>query len=357
MQRNADIGLFKSLSNLKRTLKNKREKGGLLMNQPFKTRLTEMLGIKYPILMGGMQWITKAEFVAHVCNAGGLGFITAESFETPEDLRQELRKMKDLTDKPFGVNISMVPELGNLRDRTHHLCDVVCEEKVPVVETAGRNPAPLVPALKSASVKIIHKLTTVYHAQKAQEAGVDAVALLGFGSGGHIGTQDVASFIALPMAVERLDIPVLAAGGIADGKGFLGALAMGAEGVLLGSRFLATKECPIHEEVKEKYVKAKAEETVLLMKSIGNPMRAIRNRLADDVLKIEANGASLEEILKYVSGQRIRSAYMEGNPEESMLPCGQVVGMINEIKTVSQVIEDIISEAIRCMDRLKKMEP
>jgi NADH:quinone reductase (non-electrogenic) len=325
------------------------------MEQPFKTRLTEMLGIQYPILMGGMQWITRAEFVAHACNAGGLGFITAESFETPEDLRQELKKMRDLTDKPFGVNISMIPELGNLKDRTHRLCDVICEEGVPVVETAGRNPAPLVPALKSAGVKIIHKLTTVYHAKKAQEAGVDAVALLGFGSGGHIGTQDVASFISLPMAVENLDIPVIAAGGIADGKGFLGALAMGAEGVLLGSRFLATRECPIHEEVKEKYVKAKAEETALLMKTLGNPMRTIRNRLADEVLAIEARGATLEEILKYVSGQRTRSAYMDGDPEDSMLPCGQVVGLINEIKTVSQVIEDIIAEAKNCMERLKKM--
>jgi NAD(P)H-dependent flavin oxidoreductase YrpB (nitropropane dioxygenase family) len=327
----------------------------MIMKQPFKTRLTEMLGIQYPILMGGMQWITRSEFVAHACNAGGLGFITAESFETPEDLRQDLKKIKDLTDKPFGVNVSMIPELGNLKDRTHRLCDVICEENVPVVETAGRNPAPLIPILKSAGVKIIHKMTSVHHAKKAEEAGVDAVALLGFGSGGHIGIQDVASFISLPMAVKSVDIPVIAAGGVADGRGFLGALAMGAEGVLLGSRFLATQECPIHGEVKDRYVKAKAEETALLMKTMGNPMRTIQNRLAEEVLAIEAKGATLEEILKHVSGLRTRSAYMDGDPDGSMLPCGQVVGLIDDIKTVAKVMEEIIEEALALRDRLNKM--
>jgi len=325
------------------------------MKQPFKTRLTEMLGIQYPILMGGMQWVTRSEFVAHVCNAGGLGFITAESFETPEDLREDVKKIKDLTDNPFGVNISMVPEFGDLKDRTHRLCDVVCEEKVPVVETAGRNPAPLIPVLKSAGVKIIHKMTSVYHAKKAEEAGVDAVALLGFGSGGHIGLQDVASFISLPQAVISVDIPVIAAGGIADGKGFLGALAMGAEGILLGSRFMATRECPVHEEIKAKYVEAGAEETALIMKSIRNPMRTIRNKLAVDVLAIEDRGTTLEEILKHVSGQRTKSSYMDGNPENSMLPCGQGVGLIDDIKTVVQVMEEIIEEARACRDRLNKM--
>ncbi len=325
------------------------------MDQVFSTRLTEMLGIRHPILMGGMQWISNAEFVAHVCNAGGLGFITAESFETPEGLRQELRKMRDLTDKPFGVNVSMIPELGDLKERTYRLCDVICEEKVTVVETAGRNPAPLIPLLKQGGVKIIHKMTSPYHAQKAEQAGVDAVALLGFGSGGHIGLQDVASFISLPLTVKRLRIPVIAAGGVADGKGFLGALAMGAEGVLLGSRFLVTKECPIHEDVKKKYVEAKAEETTLLMKSLFNPMRTIRNKLAEEVLAIEAKGATLEEILTKVTGQRTKAAYITGDPEYSMLPAGQVVGLIDEIKTCGEVIDDIIGEAKLLLARLNLM--
>ncbi|MFO7965099.1 MAG: nitronate monooxygenase family protein [Desulfobacterales bacterium] len=322
------------------------------MESIFRTRLTEMLGITHPILMGGMQWITRSEFVAYACNAGGLGFITAESFETPEDLREDIRKIRDLTDKPFGVNISMIPELGDLKERTYRLCDVICEEKVPVVETAGRNPAPLVPRLKEGGVKIIHKMTSVHHAHKAEAAGVDAVALLGFGSGGHIGLQDVASFISLPLAVKRLSIPVIAAGGIADGAGFLGALAMGAEGVLLGSRFLVTRECPIHEAVKQKYIDAKAEETTLLMKTIFNPMRTIRNTLAEEVLAIEEKGATLEDILAKVAGQRTKSAYVSGDPEHSMLPAGQVVGLIDELKTVAEVVEDIIEEAKDLLKRL-----
>ncbi len=325
------------------------------MDRQFKTKITKMLKIQYPILMGGMQWIGRAEFVAHVCNAGGLGFITAETFETPEDLREEIRRMRTLTDKPFGVNISMIPELGDLKERTHRLCDVVCEEEVPVVETAGRSPAPLVPRFKAAGVKIIHKLTSVRHAIAAQKAGVDAIALLGFGSGGHIGLEDVASFISLPLAVEKLDIPVIAAGGIADGRGFLGALAMGAEGVLLGSRFLVTQECPIHEAVKAKYIEARADETTLLMKSLRNPMRTIHNKLAEEVLAIEAKGATLAEILSKVAGQQTRTAYGSGDPENSMLPCGQVVGLIDGLKTVPEVIDDIIDEALGMLEQLKIM--
>jgi len=323
--------------------------------QIFKTRITSMLNINHPILMGVMQWISKAEFVAHACNAGGLGFITAESFETPEDLRQEIRKMRTLTDKPFGINISMLPEFGDLKDRTNRLCDVVCEEGVAVVETAGRSPAPLIPHFKQAGVKIIHKLTSVRHAISAQKAGVDAIALLGFGSGGHIGLEEVASFISLPLAVQKLDIPVIAAGGIANGRGFLGALAMGAEGVLLGSRFLVTKECPVHDNVKAKYIEAQADQTALLMKSIRNPMRTIRNKLAEEVLEIEAKGATLEDILAKVSGQRTRSSYIGGDPDNSMLPCGQIVGLIEEVKTVSQVIDDIIKEASELMRRLNNI--
>ena len=325
------------------------------MAQKFRTKITDMLGIEHPILMGGMQWISRAEFVAHACNAGGLGFMTAESFETPEALREEIKKIRTLTDKPFGVNISMLPEMGDVRERTQQLCEVVCEEGVPVVETAGRSPRPILPRLKEAGVKVIHKLTSVRHALSAQTVGVDAVALLGFGSGGHIGLEDVASFISLPLAVRRLDIPVIAAGGIADGRGFLGALAMGAEGVLMGSRFLTTEECPIHENVKAKYVEAHAEETVLLMKSIRNPMRSIRNKLADEVLAIEAEGAELEEILDKVAGRRTKEAYGGGDPEVSMLPCGQVVGLIDGIKTVKQVIDDIIAEAVALRERLSAM--
>jgi nitronate monooxygenase len=183
------------------------------MAKKFKTKITEMLDIEHPIISGGMQWLSRAELVSAVANAGGIGFITAESFETPEDLREEIRKTRDLTGKPFGVNLSMVPEFGE-PERTLKFCDIVCEEGVKVVETAGRNPQPLMPKLKEGGVKVIHKLTSVRHALSAQRLGVDAVTMIGFGSGGHIGNDNVASFILLPKAVAALDIPVIAGGGI-----------------------------------------------------------------------------------------------------------------------------------------------
>jgi len=325
------------------------------MGITFKSRITEMLGIKYPILSGGMHNLSTAEFVSEVCNNGALGFITAESFSTPEDFRSEIRKIRTLTDKPFGVNISIVPEIGSFHERTIQLCDIACEEKVPVVETAGRSPGELVEKFKNADIKVIHKLTQINHAAAAERLGVDAVALLGYGSGGHIGLGNVASFISLPLAVSRLKIPVIAAGGICDGRGFLGALAMGAEGVLLGTRFLASHECPLHSKIKERYLQTKENETVLPMSTINNPMRSIPNKMARDIMSVEAKGATLEEVLATVRSGSTKISFETGDDELSILPVGQVVGMINELKTVKEIIEDIISEAEALFVRLSGM--
>ncbi|MBW1681469.1 MAG: nitronate monooxygenase [Deltaproteobacteria bacterium] len=297
------------------------------MAKKFKTKITEMLDIEHPILCGGMQWLSRAEFVAEVCNAGALGFITAETFPTAEDLREELRKMKTLTDRPFGVNISMIPEMGNIPERT----------------------------MKEGGVKIIHKMTSVRHALSAQKAGVDAVALLGFGSGGHIGLENVASFISLPLAVRQLDIPVVAAGAVADGRGFLGALAMGAEGVLMGTRFLATDECPLGDEIKRVYVETPETNTTLIMSSILNPLRCVKNALTDDVQALEARGASLEQIIDAVRGGRKSTGYEGVEPKKALLPCGQSIGLIEGIKPVKQVIEDILAEAEALLGRLNAM--
>jgi NAD(P)H-dependent flavin oxidoreductase YrpB (nitropropane dioxygenase family) len=324
------------------------------MAKRFKTRITEMLGIEYPILCGGMQWVSRAEFVAEVCNAGGIGFITAETFPTTEDLRDEIRKMRSLTDKPFGVNISMLPELG-IRKRTMQLCDVVCEEGIEIVETAGNTPEPLMPKLKKAGITVIHKLTSIRHAETAQELGVDAVTLIGYGSGGHVGLDNVASFILIPLAVERLKIPVIAGGAISSGRGFLGALAMGAEAVLLGTAFFTTDESPIHPAIKERIVQARETDTTLIMGSIDNPARCLKNRLADEVLAIEERGATLEEIVAMVAGKKGKIAYNTGDPEMSLIACGQVVGLIDRIKSVREVIEDIISEADDLLIRLNRM--
>ena len=321
------------------------------MAKKFKTKITEMLGIDYPILSGGMQWLSRAELVAAVANAGAIGFMTAESLETPEDLREEIKKIRTLTDKPFGVNLSMVPEFGEPK-RTLQFCDVVVEEGVKVVETAGRSPEPLMPTLKDGGVKVIHKLTSVRHAVTAQRLGVDAVTLVGFGSGGHIGNDNVASFILLPKAVEALDIPVIAGGGICNGKGFLAALAMGCEAVLMGTAFMMTKECPIHDNIKVRLVATKETDTALLLTTISNPIRCIKNKLADECLMVEEQGASFEEIINTVAGGKGQVAYDTGDPDAAPIACGQIAGLIDNIKSIQEVVDEIIAEADALQERL-----
>jgi nitronate monooxygenase len=325
------------------------------MAQKFKTRITELLGIEHPIICGGMQWISRAEIVAAVGNAGGIGFITAESLETPEDLREEIKKIRTLTDKPFGVNLSMIPELGP-PERTLQFCDVVVEEGVKVVETAGRSPEPLMPKLKEGGVTVIHKLTAVKHALSAQKLGVDAVTMIGYGSGGHIGNDNVASFILLPKAVAALDIPVIAGGGICNGKGFLGALAMGAEAVLMGTAFMMTQECKVHPNIKERLLETKETDTALLLTTLMNPVRCIKNKLADECLAIEAEGADFEKIINTVAGGKGQVAYDNGDPDGAPISCGQIAGLIDEIKSVRQVIDDILTEADLLLARLNGLK-
>ena len=317
----------------------------------YQTKITEMLGIEYPILCGGMQWVSRAEFVSTVCNAGGLGFITAESLEKPEDLKEEIKKMRDLTDKPFGINLSMLPEFG-LPERTMRFCEIICEEGIKVVETAGISPAPLMPHFKQAGVKVIHKMTSIRHAESAERLGVDAITLIGYGSGGHVGMDNVASFILIPLALKRLHVPVIVGGGVASGAGFLAALSMGAEAVLLGTAFFATEESPIHPAIKEKVINSSEKDTAILMRSIKNPLRVVKNRLSDECLALEEKGATLEELINKLAGGKGKLAYDSGDTEISPIASGQVVGLIDEVKTVKQVIDDMISEADELMSRL-----
>ena len=324
------------------------------MAREFKTSITEMLGCKYPILCGGMQWVSRAEFVSAVCNAGAFGFITAESFDGPEHLRDEIKKMRDLTDQPFGINISMVPEFG-IPERTIKFCEVICEEGVKVVETAGRKPDPIMPIFKEAGVKVIHKLTSVRHAISAQKLGVDAITIIGYGSGGHVGLDNVANFILIPQAVRRLDIPVIAGGGIATGDGFLAALALGAEAVLLGTVFFASAESPVHPNIKQTIVNAQETDTCLLMHSLFNPIRAVRNELAEKVLEIEARGTTLEELLQHVGGGKGKLAYDQGDPNISLIASGQVAALVDEVKTAKQIVDDIIRQAEARLEILNKL--
>ncbi len=311
---------------------------------PFKTKLTEMLGIEYPIIQGGMQWLARGEFVAAVSEAGCLGFITAASFPSKQELRDEIRKCKDLTDKPFGVNVSMLPGLA-AGDMTDAYFEAIIEEGVPVVETSGRSPEPYVPRLKEAGIKLIHKVPAVRFAQKAQSVGADAVTIVGFECAGHPGMDDVTTFILIPRAVQALNIPVIAGGGIANGRTFLAALALGASGIVMGTRFVATEECIIHRNFKEWIVGAKETDTMMIERSIRNAARVMHNEAAEKVAEMEEHGATLEELMTIISGQVGREAMLSGDLNGGTFAIGQAAGLIHDIKPVKQVVQDIISEA------------
>ncbi|MFP4500226.1 MAG: NAD(P)H-dependent flavin oxidoreductase [Candidatus Hydrogenedentota bacterium] len=316
-----------------------------------KTRITEMLGIDYPILMGGMQWLAKAELVSAVSNAGGCGFITAVSFAYPRELRDEIKKTRDLTEKPFGVNISMLPAMMP-GDQTDAFMDVVCEEQVPVVETAGRNPEPYVEKLHGAGVKLIHKVPAVRFAKKAESVGVDAVTVVGFECGGHPGMDDVPSLILIPKVADTLNIPIIAAGGFCDGRSLVAALALGADAVLMGTRFMASAESPMHDNFKQWMIGANETDTMIVERSIRNAARIIKNEAAETVARMEAEGATLDELIPVISGKVGREAYLSGDINMGTIACGQVVGRINEIKTCKQIIEDTVAEAKEALGKL-----
>lgn len=320
----------------------------------FKTRITKMLGIEYPILQGGMQWLSRAELATAVSEAGGLGFMTAASFTDPSELRDEIQKAHSLTKKPFGVNVSMLPVLME-GDITRRYIEVIVNEKVPVVETSGRNPESFVPALKEAGVKLIHKVPAVRFARKAESIGADAVTIVGFECGGHPGMDDVTSMILIPRAAESLSIPVIAGGGIADARGFVAALSLGAEGVVMGTRFVATKECPAHANFKEWIVEAQETDTMMIERSIRNAVRVMKNEVAQKVLEMENQGATLDEMIVYISGKVGKHAWLSGDLDSATIAAGQCVGLIHEVLTVKQVIDNIVNGAREIVARLNKV--
>jgi len=316
-----------------------------------KTRITEMLGIEYPIIQGGMQWLACAELASAVSNAGGLGIVTALSFLSLDEIRQEIRRMRDMTDKPFGLNISMLP-IFSPGEMTYKIVDLLVEERVPVVETAGRSPEDFAHRLKEGGVKLIHKVPAVRFAQKAERIGADAVTVVGFECAGHPGMDDVPSLILAPKAAESVSIPVIAAGGFCDGKGLVAALAMGAEAILMGTRFMASKEAPMHENCKKWMLGATERDTRIVERSIRNPCRVIVNEASDKVVELEARGTTLEELLPIISGKGGRAAYQSGDLNAGIIACGQVVGRIHEIKSCAEIIQDIVQEAQSIAGRL-----
>ena len=310
-----------------------------------KTQITELFGIEHPIIQGGMHFVGFAELAAAVSNAGGLGIITGLTQGTPEKLDAEIKKCQALTDKPFGVNLTFLPSMTP--PDYPGLIEVIINNGVTVVETAGRNPAVYMPAMKEAGIKVIHKCTSVRHSIKAQDIGCDAVSVDGFECGGHPGEDDIPNFILLPRAADELDIPFVASGGMADARSLVAAMALGAEGMNMGTRFIATQDAPVHQNVKEAIVNASELDTRLIMRSLTNTERVLNNPAVESLMaKEKAFGDELkfEDIIDEVAGVYPK-VMIDGEPEAGAWSCGMVAGLVSDIPTVQELIDRIMSEA------------
>lgn len=310
-----------------------------------KTRITELFGIRHPIIQGGMHYVGLAELAAAVSNAGGLGIITGLTQQTPERLAKEIARCRDMTDKPFGVNLTFLPSFTP--PPYPEYIAAIGEGGVKIVETAGRSPEQFMPALKAAGIKVIHKCTSVRHSLKAEQIGCDAVSVDGFECGGHPGEDDVPNMILLPRAADELKIPFVASGGMADARSLVAALAMGADGMNMGTRFIATKEAPVHDNVKKAIIEASELDTRLVMRPLRNTERVLKNAGVDKLLEIEREkGAKtkIEDIYDLVAGV-YPSVMIRGEMDAGAWSCGMVAGLINDIPTVKELIDRIMLEA------------
>ena len=322
------------------------------MPPKLKTRVTDILGSKYPLVMGTMGYQSTPQLVAAACNAGAFACLTSIMSKTSQALRDEIRKTKSLTDKPFGVNINLFPMVSPLPHEEY--IEVALEEGVKVIETSGRSPENLVERIKKGNAKLMHKCARLRDARTAERVGADIVEIVGFECGGHPSKENVTSLVLIPQVVDAVKVPVIAGGGIADARGFVAALALGAEGVIMGTRFLATKECQIHPNFKERLVNAQSTETMFVMRTLTDPMRVLRTQLMLKVQELEDKGASIEEIIPLVAGQRSMKAMEAGNVDESLLACGQIVGLVHDIPTVKELVERTMEEATALYERLGK---
>jgi NADH:quinone reductase (non-electrogenic) len=309
-----------------------------------KTRFTELMGVEYPICQGGMQWVGRAELASAVSNAGGVGMLTALTEPTPEALRQEIERCRSMTDKPFGVNLTILPSI--LERPYDEYRRVIIESGVKIVETAGHNPKEHVDELKAAGIKIIHKCTSVRHALTAERKGVDVISIDGFECAGHPGEDDIGGLVLTPVTADALKIPIITSGGIGDGRGLAAALALGAEGVNMGTRFVATKESPVHENIKQLALANDERGTNLIFRKFHNSGRCAKNSVSDKVVEISARPDSkFEDIAELVRGAKGREALETGDIDHGLVWLGQVQGLIHDIPTVAEVIERMIAEA------------
>lgn len=309
-----------------------------------KTRITELLGIEYPIVQGGMMWVGRAELASAVSNAGGLGIITALTQPTPEDLVKEIARCREMTDKPFGVNLTILPSVNPPPYAEYR--QAIIESGIKIVETAGSKPQEHVEEFKKHGIIVLHKCTSVRHALSAQRMGVDVISIDGFECAGHPGEDDIGGLVLIPAAADKITIPMLASGGLADGRGLVAALALGAEGINMGTRFCATQEAPIHENIKQLIVSNDERATNLIFRKFKNTGRVAKTSVSDTVVEISNRPDSVfEDIQPYVSGAKGRQALETGDLETGLVWAGQVQGIINDIPTCDQLIKTIMSDA------------
>ena len=310
-----------------------------------KTRITELLGIQHPVVQGGMQWVGLAELASAVSNAGGLGIITGLTQPTPEDLLGEIDRCKSMTDKPFGVNLTILPTIKPVPYEEY--ARAIVDSGVKIVETAGRNPEPFLPLFKEAGIKVIHKCTSIRHSLKAEKIGCDAVSVDGFECAGHPGEDDVTNMILLPLAARRLKIPFLASGGLGDGRGLAAALALGADGINMGTRFMVTKEAPIHDNVKRRMIEATELDTALIYRSLRNTARVFKNSVAEQVVEIESRPGEtkFEDIQPLVQGVKGRELFDGGDLDRGIWSAGMIVGLIDDNPSCEDLITRMVAEA------------
>ncbi|MBK4999691.1 nitronate monooxygenase [Pseudomonas sp. S31] len=310
----------------------------------FRNRVTQLLGIRHPIVQGGMMWVGRAELAAAVSNAGGLGTLTALTQPTPDDLRREIERCRRMTDKPFAVNLTILPSVNPPPYAEYR--QAIIESGVRIVETAGNKPQEHVEAFKAHGLTVIHKCTAVRHALSAQRMGVDIISIDGFECAGHPGEDDIPGLVLIPATADQVDIPIIASGGIGDGRGLAAAMALGAEGVNMGTRFCATREAPIHDAIKAFLVENDERATNLIFRRFHNTGRVARNSVSDTVVKLSNEvGATFEDIRSYVSGARGREALETGNLDAGLIWAGQIQGLIRDVPTCKELLDRMVDDA------------
>ena len=319
------------------------------------TRFTKSFGIQHPIVQGGMQNVGIAELVSAVANTGALGFLTALTQPTPEALTKEISRTREMTDMPFGVNLTFLPTLKPVPYEDY--AQAIVETGIKIVETAGNNPQRFIPAFKAAGIKIIHKCTSVRHASKAEAIGCDAVSIDGFECAGHPGEDDIPGLILIPCAADKLTIPMVASGGFGDARGLVAALALGADGMNMGTRFMATLEAPVHDNIKQQLIEATERDTALIFRSMRNTARVFKNQVSDEVRALEARGgATIDDIKHLVAGERGKQALLKGDADAGIWSAGMVAGLIHDVPSCRELVDRIMREAETIIDdRLSNM--